>query len=64
MGRWPDGPRRNMSVAVAPMAAPMSAAVSRSYWASRPVPPSRADSRTRGPRFGRIGIDVAIFELL
>ena len=64
MGRPPEGPRRSRSVAVAPMAAPMSAAVSRSYWASRPSAPARADSRTRGPRFGLIGIVVAIFELL
>ena len=30
-GRVPEGPRRKSSVAVAPIAAPMSAAVSRSY---------------------------------
>src|SRR5215217_6232673 len=63
-GRLPDGPRRRSSVAVAPIAAPMRAAVSRSYWASRPVSPSRADSRTRGSRFGLVGIAVPIVVLL
>src|SRR5687768_17015534 len=63
-GRLPEGPRRRSRVAVAPIAAPMSAAVSRSYWASRPISPSRADSRTRGPRFGLVGIAIPIVSLL
>src|SRR6185295_9519600 len=47
-GRRPDGPRRSMKVIPAPIVAPMSAAVRRSYSSSCPSSTSRTRTDARG----------------
>src|SRR5215203_7008822 len=62
IGRRPVGPRRSSSAAPAPIIAPRTAAVSRSYCWSRPLARSRSDTRSLVPF--ALGLTVVAMGLL